>query len=284
MIRRILFIGAGKLGTSLAFSLCQKGFFIPCFVSKEFPNKIKSYLPNTSLVSNVEQADFKDVEIIIITVPDDQINLVANHLAVLNIDWNNKCVMHTSGCLNSNELSNLKVLGAFTGSLHPMQTFDKTFLSKDIFNDIVFTVEGDLKIREFAKKIAEMFKAKLMDIDSDKKTLYHVAAVASSNFLVGLLDYVSQLYRELGFEEQEIKELISPIMNQTINNFNLNESKTILTGPLKRGDIGTIEKHIKYLKAEREDLLPVYKEISSYIIKFIIESNESETDKWKRIL
>ncbi len=69
-----------------------------------------------------------------------------------------------------------------------------------------------------------------------------------------------------------------------MNNFNNDKAKNILTGPLKRGDLITIENHVNYLKENQKELLPVYEEISKYISRFILKQNESEAEKLNRIL
>jgi predicted short-subunit dehydrogenase-like oxidoreductase (DUF2520 family) len=288
MNKNILFIGAGKLGTTLASALSQSGFVIPFFYSKEIPDNRKVYFPNTTFVNELRTEYFENTEIVIITVPDEQIKIVAEQLDSLDIIWESKIIMHTSGCLNSTELGALKLNGAQVGSIHPMQSFDKHFMPKTIFENIIFSVEGDTQVQTFLEKIAELLNAKVTKLKPEDKILYHIAAVASSNFFVALLDYVGRLYKNLDFDENKIKELIVPIVSQSLNNFKNAESKNILTGPLKRGDFSTIENHVKYLKDNQEEMLPVYSEISKYISQFILKHNESENhiverEKLKRI-
>ena len=271
MNKNILFIGAGKLGTTLANALSEKGFTIPFFYSKEFPDDKKDCLPNTRFINELNKENFNNIEIIIITVPDEKIEQVVERLESYDINWVGKIVMHSSGCLSSIELNALKLKEAWVGSIHPMQTFDKHFLPKTLFENIFFSVEGDNQIIDFIEKIAELLNAKVIKLKPEDKMLYHIAAVASSNFFVALLDYVNELYKRMNFDENKIKDLILPIVNQTLNNFKNNESKNILTGPLKRGDLNTVEKHVKYLKENQKELLPVYGEISKYISQFLLK-------------
>ena len=284
MIKKILFIGAGRLGTTLALALYQSEFSIPYFYSKEYPKKEIHFLPQTIFNAELDSKIIQNSDAIIITVPDDQIKYAVKQVSSFNITWHNKLVVHTSGCLSSTELTALKSKGALVGSIHPMQTFGDYFLPKSIFNNIIFAVEGGNQIIAFAEKIVELLNAKIIKLKPEDKTLYHIAAVASSNFFVGLLDYVSALYKKLDFDENKIRDLVQPIVNQTLINYSKNESKDILTGPLKRGDFNTIENHIKYLKNNQKELLPVYTEISKYISQFILEQNESDKEKLIRIL
>ena len=284
MKKRILFIGAGKLGTTLARAISQKGFSIPVFYSKEFPKNKFDFLPDTEFIGKLSEENVDKCNTLIITVPDDQITEVVKQLVLLKIEWQDKLVLHTSGCLSSNELHPLKLQKAQIGSIHPMQTFNEFFLPIEIFKGIVFAVEGDDQVVAFARSIVEVLGANLIKLNPEVKTIYHIAAVASSNFLVALLDYINQLYKDLGFDKHKIKTLLLPIVNQTLNNFSENPSREILTGPLKRGDLKTIENHIKILNKDHKNLLPMYKEISKYISSFILENDDKEKEKLNRVL
>jgi len=284
MKNNILFIGAGRLGTTLAWALSQKGFSIPVFYSKEFPKNKADYLPDTNFINQLNKENLQNCDILIITVPDAQIIKVVNYLESLGVNWQSKLVVHTSGCLSSSELHSLKLKGAEIGSIHPMQTFDSFFIPKEIFRDVVFAVEGDDQVNTFTGSIIKMLNAKLIQLNSEDKILYHIAAVASSNFIVVLLDYVNHLYKKLEFDDKKINELVLPIINQSLINFKQKESKDVLTGPIKRGDLGTIEKHVKYLKDNQKELLPIYKEMSKYILQFLLNQNEPEKDKLNKIL
>lgn len=284
MKKSILFIGAGRLGTTLAWALSKNDFEIPFFYSKEYLGDMKKYLPDTILIEKLTKDNFQNVNIVLITVPDAQIENVVQHLDILDVNWKNKVVLHTSGCKSSIELQALKSKGAHIGSIHPMQTFDEYFLPITIFKNVIFSLEGDNQTIDFFEKIAELLDAKIINLKAEDKILYHIAAVASSNFFLALLDYVSELYSKLNFDNNKIEELILPIVNQTLNNFKKDESKNIITGPLKRGDLSTIENHVKYLNENQKDLLPVYNEISKYISQYILNQNESEKEKLNRVL
>jgi predicted short-subunit dehydrogenase-like oxidoreductase (DUF2520 family) len=284
MHENILFIGAGKLGTTLAKAMSEKGFSIPFFFSKRIPFDHEVYLPSTQFISELNKNNFKNINKVIITVPDDQIKNVAAHLILFDVSWTDKMVLHTSGCLSSDELRSLKIKGARVGSVHPMQTFNDHFLPCVIFRDIFFAVEGDSQIYNYFKKISEILDANVLKLNPEYKILYHIAAVASSNFFIALLDYISGIYKKLNFDEEEIPKLILPIINQTLVNFKKDELKNCLTGPLKRGDWNIIENHVNYLKKSQSELLPVYKEISKYISQFILKLNKFEMKKIYTIL
>ena len=284
MNENVLIIGAGRVGTTFAKVLSEIGYEIPYILSNEYLENFELYLSGTVPIKEIKKSIIENTEIIIISVPDDQIHNVVNKLNSITINWKNKIILHTSGCLSSIELNSLKKNGAKVGSMHPLQTFDSYFLDRKIFRDIVLTVEGDNQAILFAEKIAKQLNMNLLKLKHEDKIGYHIAAVASSNFIVALLDYTERLYNELAIDRSKSKNLILPIVNQTIKNYFENETKQIITGPLKRNDVKTVEKHINYLKENQKDLLPVYKEISKYISQFILKQSMSDKKKLNEII
>ena len=278
MTQRILVVGAGRVGTTFARTLSKKEFSVSYIFSKTLPENLSKYLPKTKPISTINKNIIHEIDVIIITVPDDQVKVVVKQLSSIKINWENKLVLHTSGCLNSNELIKLKEMGASIGSVHPMQTFNEYFLPEQIFRDIMFAVEGDKQAQHFAETIARQLKMNILKIRPEDKILYHIAAVASSNFLVALLDYVHRLYKELSLDGEKIKKLMLPILNQTIRNYLEYDTNSILTGPLQRGDVNTIKKHVNYLQKNQNELLPVYQEISNYISQFILKHDAFEKE------
>jgi predicted short-subunit dehydrogenase-like oxidoreductase (DUF2520 family) len=283
MQKNVLFIGAGKLGTTLARAMHENGISILYFLSKDIILEHGRFLPKTKFIRQLNKSAFDKINTIIITVPDDQIKNVVNKLKRVDINWEGIIVFHTSGCLSSEKLKSLSARGAFVGSVHPMQTFDDYFLPPAIFKNITFTIEGDHHVYNFVEKITEILSANILKLNAESKVLYHIAAVASSNFFTALLDYSSGLYKELNFDEKAIKKLILPIVNQSLINFEKNNSKDSLTGPLKRGDWNTIESHVHYLKKNQNSYLPIYKEISNYISRFILNMKKSDLEKLNKI-
>ena len=278
MTQRILVVGAGRVGTTFARTLSKKEFSVSYIFSKTLPENLSKYLPKTKPISTINKNIIHEIDLIIITVPDDQVKVVVKQLSSIKINWENKLVLHTSGCLNSNELIKLKEMGASIGSVHPMQTFNEYFLPEQIFRDIMFAVEGDKQAQHFAETIARQLKMNILKIRPEDKILYHIAAVASSNFLVALLDYVHRLYKELSLDGEKIKKLMLPILNQIIRNYLEYDTNSILTGPLQRGDVNTIKKHVNYLQKNQNELLPVYQEISNYISQFILKHDAFEKE------
>ncbi len=277
MEEQIHFIGPGKLGTSFARALFEAGWHIPCFWTKRdvHPDNAEIYLPET-IFENLNHFDnLKSAEIIIITVPDNEIRSVAESISLLNFDLSNKLVIHTSGSLNKDELVSLKNSGAEIGSIHPMQSFNARFLPANLFENIYFTVEGNERIIRFTQAICNRLNTKMISITSDQKLIYHIAAVCASNLFVGLLHYSEYFLDEINIEEAEARKILYPIVKSTLENYKSSGSKSSLTGPLSRGDEKVIAKQLSILDKKYKDRYPVYEEISAYIFKFMIDNKSN---------
>ncbi len=285
MKEQIHFIGAGKLGTTLARAMYESGWTIPFFWIKNnfIPVGAEAFLPKTNFRKLFNSEELKSANVIILTVSDDQIRSVAEYLNSLVMDWSDKIVLHTSGSLNVEELVSLKNKAAVVGSIHPMQTFDKLFLSSQVFKDIYLAVEGDDHLVKFAGKLASKLKSNIIKIKSNQKIICHAAAVSASNFFTGLLNYSENLFKQLNIDEATARKIIIPIVKSAIHNFEKSNSKSSLTGPLSRGDVNVVAKQLSFLKKNHEDLYPVYLEISHYIFRFMIDKGTTNYEQIKKL-
>jgi len=286
MKKNVHFIGSGKLGTTLARAMLETEWHIPKFWIRDNYNSKEAnrYLPGTIFKKLDKTGEIDSAKIIIITVPDNRIRAVAERLSNFETNWQDKIVIHTSGSLNSDELISLKLKGAAVGSVHPLQTFKSHFLSPKIFNGIFFAVEGDKKIFTFASMLCKDLKANMMIIESDQKLLYHIAAVSVSNLMNGLLHYGENLFSKLDIDQTIIRQMMNPIITASVKNYFQSKEETSLTGPLARGDFKVVEKHLSYLKNQHEDFLPVYSEISKYIVKFILDKDIKNYEQLIKVL
>ena len=121
---------------------------------------------------------------------------------------------------------------------------------------------------------------------TEAKTLYHASAVVASNYLVTLLDLAIRLIEEAGIKRQDAFNLLKPLIEGTLSNIGKVGVKKALTGPIARGDIKTVEKHIEEIGFKRPELLALYKMLAFYTINIAAEGDsisESSIQAMKRI-
>lgn len=258
--RRFYIIGAGAVGSALAVALKKSGVRIEGVFSRSavsagiLKKKVRAKVSGT-----LEKFQGVAKGIVFIAVPDDVVADVARRLAQLHSNYRGFIFFHTSGTHSSFELKPLKMRGATVGSFHPLQTFPKKNASTASFKEIWVAVEGDSRACKTGKFLAKKIGAKPFFIHSQKKKIYHIAAVFASNYFVTLLSAVEMLGAESKLPKRKVIEIFEPLIKQTLNNVKRYGATAALTGPIKRGDIRTVEQHISALAGRKnQHLLTLY--------------------------
>jgi predicted short-subunit dehydrogenase-like oxidoreductase (DUF2520 family) len=160
--------------------------------------------------------------------------------------WKNKIVFHSSGALSSDVLAPLKRKGASTASLHPMMTFVPGATPR--MDEVPFAVEGDSRAVAVARRIVRDLGAEAFPIRKAAKTLYHALGSFSSPLLVAALATAERVGRASGLSASQTRRVMGPIVRQTLKNYQERGAATAYGGPMKRGDINTVLRHLKELQ------------------------------------
>jgi len=255
---KIGFIGAGTVGTALAVLLSQKGYeFIGA--SRRNPasaGKSRRVVSNLHLLdSNQEVADRADLTFI--TTPDDAIGKV-----VSEIKWTaGRNVVHCSGADSLDVLEPARKSGTHVGSFHPLQTFAGLTQAVENLPGSTFALEGEEPLLTTLKDMVNALGGRWIQLKSGDKVAYHAAAVFASNYLVTLVKMATDLWKTFSIPPDQATEALLPLIRGTINNIEKIGIPQCLTGPIARGDTGTVNKHIKVLREATPALLFPYKEL-----------------------
>jgi predicted short-subunit dehydrogenase-like oxidoreductase (DUF2520 family) len=244
----IAIIGAGKLGTILGYALLRKGHRITAFSDKNLSAAQESQ-------QIIGQGKFTDDNRfaaqyghwVILTVPDDAIETVAEELAESEMGWQDKFVFHCSGLLTTESLRSLEMRGALVASLHPVQSFPQKKPDPKAFEDIFFGLEGKQEALNLAIGITSQLGSKYFILEACNKPLYHTACSMASNFLATLLDTAAELLSLAGLADSTASQVLMPLVQGTLQNVKKFDAGTALTGPIARGDEKSIAKHLEAL-------------------------------------
>src|SRR4051812_15165279 len=245
----ISIIGAGNVGTVLAPALKRAGYRIEEIAVRDNPaslrrGKIVARASGAKPVTDA-QATFS-ADVIWICVTDDAIAPVARVLAARrDVDWKGKIIFHASGALTSDELKPLKKRGATIASTHFMQSFVP---GSNPSLAVPFAVEGNKRARSAALKIGEALGAKPFVIRKQSKVLYHAMGFFSSPLVVIALSLSEKVGRAAGLNAQQIESVIHPMFSRTAENYLKKGSAGAFVGPINRGNIATVKKHLQDLK------------------------------------
>jgi predicted short-subunit dehydrogenase-like oxidoreductase (DUF2520 family) len=262
-------IGAGKVGQALAHALQASGFPIVALVfrNKEKVQKFSSYgrkaFPTAELLAFADLGKLPQSDLILITTPDDVIEDTAKRLAELRRPLVNSqtgsfsgfpgAVLHTSGALSSEVLSPLTQTGCQVGSMHPLVSVTDRDPGA-VFDGAYFCVEGQKLAVVYAERMIRDLGGTSFRIKTEGKALYHAAAVMASPHLVALFDLAVELLIKTGVSPMDARKVLLPLVESTVKNLHAAEPSGALTGPFARGDVSTIERHLKALSKAKAKL------------------------------
>lgn len=266
---RFVIIGGGKVGTAVGHILHEAGERVTAVVcrSGESLARAREYIPDALLTTDVVKAAQRG-NVIIITTPDDLIadtclTLVSGG-AVVKGDY----VVHMSGALGLDILEPAEEAGARTASIHPLQTFaDVRRAVRKIPSSVFAVTTRDAETREWAYSLVRKLGGEPVPLEEKDKTLYHIGAVVACNLLVALEHAAELVYQEIGMEGGRALKALLPLIEGTVENLRRLGTEKALTGPVARGDIGILRRHLECLEREdREKLLRVYVALSEYAL------------------
>ncbi len=252
------FIGAGTVGTALAVRLQSKGYPVVAVSSRSrgSADRLAGMVPGCRVMNN-NQGVADSAELIFITTPDDTIATVA-----AGIKWHKRqSVVHCSGALSRDILVPAKKLGADTGSFHPLQTFASISQAIQNLPGSCFAIEAEEPLLTSLKEMAQALEGTFIKLKASDKVAYHAAAVFASNYFVTLIKLATDLWETFGVPREEATKALVPLLRGTLNNIETIGIPNCLTGPIARGDTGTIRKHLEELKVIAPDLLSTYREL-----------------------
>jgi len=258
MLPAVAIIGAGRVGRGLGRRLAQLGWPIGAVVTRSpataraAVRAIGAGTPHSSLTLQTFAAD-----IILLTTPDDALESVAAALAKIGgQECRGKIVLHTSGALDRRALSPLARRGAFTGSIHPLQTFSGRGVPE--LDGVVCAIEGDPPALRAARRMALAFGGVPVSLDGKTKPAYHAAGAMVAGHALALVEAATRMLMAVGFTRRQAARALLSLMRQMLVNFERLGPRAAWTGPLSRGDYATIARHREALKPFPREYIAAY--------------------------
>jgi predicted short-subunit dehydrogenase-like oxidoreductase (DUF2520 family) len=274
------FIGAGKVATAFGRYLHGHGVAISGYFDRHADKctrastatRSRSY-PNAATLATHS-------DIVLIATRDDQIADVCSDLCRQNKIDAHHLVGHLSGAHSSRILSDALRLGATVFSLHPLQAFaDEDKALADLPNTF-FSLEGQGEHLQSVKQILAQTGNRFFSISSDYKSLYHLSACILSNYLVTLMDCGLTALEKSGIDPEEGFLAMRPLIEGTLSNIARMGPAKALTGPIARGDTGTIQRHLQALKIPGlENIDSLYRQMGLQTLKLASQTALSSKEK-----
>ena len=266
---RIAIIGAGNVGVALASSFATQGHKVKlgCRDASKKQNELTALLGHSerSKIEYLEPvAAVTSADLILLTVPDTAIEQACEHLK--ESFKPNMTIMHCSGALASNVLKVAASQGCATASAHPLNTFPSihaglALVSQPNHSTHLFC-EGETRALELIKPLFTASGFVTQTIKAEQKPLYHAACVFACNYLTVLMDYALQTAEHAGIDQNDFWQACQPIIQATLNNIGEFGTKSSLSGPVARGDLDTVTKHIHALNSVSPNLAYSYEALT----------------------
>jgi len=273
-------VGCGKVGKALGKFLTAAGYEAAGTASRSRSSaKEAADLLRAARYSDIPWEITASADVVLITTPDGAIADTCRRIAA-NKGFKPGCVvLHCSGALPSTVLSAAADCGANTGSMHPLQSFAADSFTCNPFDGIVIAIEGDPRALAVAREMAADLGATCLTIATDAKTLYHAAAVVASNYLVTLLALAFRLLDKAGISGPAAYSALQPLIHGTLTNIQSIGIPQALTGPIARGDVATVKKHLSEIRFNTPELMDLFNNLSFHTIEIAqAKGTLSETD------
>jgi len=257
---RFAIVGAGKVGSALARLLSGAGYAFLGAASRslESAQKACDFAGGGRATVNASELT-RDADLVFITTPDDAIGEACARIAQAGGFRPGAVVAHCSGAHPSTILESARACRSHIGSMHPLQSFATAEQAVNILPGSFCCIEGDAEAVEVLTDVAERLKARVMQIPTEGKALYHAAAVTACNFLVALENAAIKLDQAAGIDRDKALESLLPLIKGTVNNLEKVGIPQCLTGPIARGDIETTRRHLEAMQEKTPELVPLYK-------------------------
>jgi predicted short-subunit dehydrogenase-like oxidoreductase (DUF2520 family) len=244
----VAIIGAGRLGTSLGRALAEKGCPILWITDRKpaAARESRRIIGQGRATSDTARA--AEAGIIVIAVPDEEIERTARALSKAAAAWPGKVVLHTSGILSSAALAGLRSKGAACASFHPVQSFPRKDMPAAHFKNIVIALEGDAAALSPGKRLIHLLGARPYFLRARDKAFFHAACSMASNLFVPLFEMARTLLGGIGIKGAEATKILLPLVAGTLQSVKHFDGADALTGPISRGDVETVKKHLEALK------------------------------------
>ena len=248
-------IGAGAVGTALGVALNRAGWRVHAVASRDPARRerFRSLVEGTRVFSE-PTALVEEVELIIVAVPDDAVAKVAAGIRM----YGGQAMVHTSGVLGPDVLAPAMAAGTQIGSFHPLVAFADTERAVAALHGATVAIEGDDQLAALLAEMAEAVGAVPVRLAPGAKAAYHAAAVLAAGGFVALLDAIAELGRVAGLDEAGALAIYGPLIEQTLGNARALGIEAALTGPMTRGDRGTLEAHLAALREHAPGVLDLY--------------------------
>lgn len=256
---RVGLVGAGRAGTVLAAALQRAGHHVDVVNARSEISRLRAraLLPEAT-VGSIEDV-FVQSDLVLLAVPDDVLATLISDVA--DAEWvrPGQFLAHCSGRYGVQILAPAARMGALPLAFHPVMTFTGTSLDLDRLTGCPFGVTAPEALETVASALVIEMGGDPMVVQEDQRALYHAALAHAANHLVSLVAESMDLLDVAGLPDPG--RMLRPLLTAALDNA-LNVGDQALTGPVARGDAGTVAAHLATMAQVSEHSAQAYRALA----------------------
>ena len=284
---QIGFIGAGRLGKALAWSFTAAGLRVTAVASGGDPSgtvsrstsahDLAAAIPGCEAMA--AQAVVDRCDLVFLATPD---TAIAAACAALR--WRpGVSVVHCSGVTEVDALSAARDQGANIGGFHPMQTFGDPAAAVVSLPGSTITIEAEEPLNATLVALVGQLNCRVNRLPPGMRARYHASAGFTSQFINALFAEAARVWESWGATEAEALQAMLPMARGTLASIESAGIARGMPGPVSRGDVGSVEKHVAALAALSEHSLDFYRTLCASTIPLAVERGSINEDTARRL-
>jgi predicted short-subunit dehydrogenase-like oxidoreductase (DUF2520 family) len=252
---RVGVVGAGRVGAVLGAALRAAGHDVVAAAGESDASRrrLAELLPGVPRRKPTAVA--RACDLLLLAVPDDMLANVVTMLADSGALRAGQHVVHTSGRHGLAVLEPARAVGARVAAMHPAMTFTGTAVDLDRLAGTVFGLTADVAERAVVESLVTDLGGTAMWVPEEMRTLYHAGLAHGANHLVTLVTEAMEILSAAGADDPA--GTLRPLLSAALDNA-LQQGDAALTGPIVRGDLGTVRAHLVDIAANAPQTLPSY--------------------------
>ncbi len=270
----VAIIGAGVVGCALGRLLAGRGYIIDGVASRSRAtahHAVEVIGSGKACTSATKAAAW--AKIVFITTTDNAIRDVCARIAAERGFRPGSTVIHCSGALSSEALAPARDCGAAVAMLHPLQTFASVDRAIELLGGSAFAFEGDQEAKAVCAGIVHALGGYMFDLPIGSKGLYHAASCMASNYFITIFHMAVELMEYAGLGHDEATRILLPLVGGALENLKSVGTPKALTGPISRGDDGTVLKHLKAMTDMPPEFRDVYRMLGVQTLRIAREKD-----------
>ena len=279
----VALIGAGAMARALGLRLVERGYPVHAVISRTPGSAQRLADVLGAETASDRLGDVPEVPLVILAVPDDQIADLADTLTGARRSWQGAVVAHTSGAAPASLLEPLRQEGARTLSFHPLQTVTRDADGRTL-DGVTVGLEGEPEGVAAGIELTTMLGMRYLKVSAENKPRYHLAAAMASNLLVTLMGMVQEVLASIDVDRGQAMSLLEPLLQGTLDNLAATSPEEALTGPVARGDLGTLRAHGLALRKDLPHLVPAYAALSVETVRLAIRAGTLSPEQAEDVL